>query len=204
MLLLWRIGGEGKRSKGVCLHKFTPTCPKLCPQNNHLSCSTQRICKQTHLQNCFFFFFNGRVKGEKKWKLKQWLVAFQLCFKNIRYFYWREDSHKFSPTSDFCALLTRYSQSSLFHVCKLTYLLNFPCNSQINTYDTFEVIHRYVLSSENFESPIVHVPSQDRTRQHSIFLFQPSYCIQVSFLQSVEYQISLWFFVFVFVGDFAI
>lgn len=70
----------------------------------------------------------------------------------------------------------------VFQMCKFVYSLKFICNPKIHTHNAFTVIHRYVQCSEEF---VLLIPSWGRIRQCSAFLFQHSYCKEMSFLQSI-------------------
>lgn len=59
-----------------------------------------------------------------------------------------------------------------FHICKSAYSLKWIRNFQINTQDTFTVIHRRTNNSKEFELSDVHIPSWGQMWWHSSFLFQ--------------------------------
>lgn len=68
-----------------------------------------------------------------------------------------------------------------FQICKFTYSLKCICNPQTDTHSAFAVIHRYPQSCEKSELPNVPFPDWAWTRLWGTFLFQLSYCKQVSF-----------------------
>ena len=88
-----------------------------------------------------------------------------------------------------------------FHSCKFVCSLKLICNPQINTCTTFVIICRVFKDmqrsfQERQKIPVSqHISSQPRSNTYSAFLFQFSYCKQMSFLRSTYCHI---FSIFVF------